>query len=129
MSSQFVNYFKEMLHRLRTRSPKFFLVLSIFGVCLAALGYVPAAIDRWTNIIVSQNFINFCEDVSNWAKGFILATLFASETKPTAMTPEGDVLKKLDEAKYPFTAEVEKKRAEAEATPTVKDPMPNQPTE
>lgn len=119
-----INYLKELVHRIRTRSPKFFFILSVIGGSLTLLGYLPAALDRWTNLDVSQNFINFCEDVSSRAQGFLFATLFAAESKPTAMTPEGNVLKKLDEAKYPFTAEVERKRVEAAEIPVVQDTLP-----
>lgn len=124
MNQQVINFVKESIQRLRVKSPKFFFILSLIGASLTLLGYLPAAIDRWTTISVSQEFINFCEDVSTRAQGFLIATLFSAESKPTAMTPAGDVLKKLDEEKYPYTASVERKKVEAAEIPVVADPLP-----
>lgn len=119
-------FFRESFNRLKTRSPRFFFILTMIGAALTLAGYIPAAIDRWTTISVSQQFINFCEDVGNWSKGFMLATLFAAESKPTGVTQDGSVIKKLDQDRYPFTSAVENKKAIDAETPVIKDPMPGE---
>lgn len=116
------NFINELINRIRTRSPKFFFVCQIIGVCLIFLGYVPAALERWTNLIVSQKFINFCEDVSLHMTGFTMGLFLAGDTRNKGLTYEGDVLEKLDAEKFPFTAEVERKKADE--LPIVPDPLP-----
>lgn len=119
-------FFREVLNRLRTKSPKFFYILQLFGASLTFASYVPTMLERWTTLIVSQHFINFCEDIAKYAAGFTIAALLPAESKPTAMTKDGDVLKKLDSALYPFTAKTEQKQAEKGEVPVVQDPIPEE---
>lgn len=119
-------FFKEFLNRLRTKSPRFFFILQLFGASLTFASYVPTMLERWTTLIVSQHFINFCEDIAKYAAGFTLAAMLPAESKPTAMTQQGDVLKKLDSGTYPFTANQEMKQAEKGAVPVIKDPLPGE---
>lgn len=123
MNTQVINFFREAINRLRTRSPKFFYILQLFAASLTAAGKLPGILERWTTLIVSPQFVNFCDDVSKYAIGFLAATLLSAESKPTAITEGGDVLKKLDDSKYPFTATSEKKKAERHEAPVVKDPL------
>lgn len=116
------NFINELINRIRTRSPKFFLVCQIFGLCMIGMGYVPAMLERWTTLTVSQQFINFCEDVSLGAIGFTSGMFLAGDTRNKGLTYEGDILQKMDAQKFPFSAEVERKKADE--LPIVPDPLP-----
>ena len=119
-------FFKELLNRLRTKSPRFFFILQLFGASLTFASYIPTMLERWTTLIVSQQFINFCEDIAKYAAGFTLAALLPAESKPMAMTKEGDVLKKLDSETYPFTAKNELKQASKGEVAVINDPLPGE---
>ncbi len=123
MNIQIINFFKEAIYRLRTKSPRFFYILQLFAAGLTAASKLPGILERWTTLIVSPQFVHFCDDISKYAAGFLLATLLSSETKQTAITEDGSVIKKLEEKKYPFTTTSEKKKAAKEEAPVVKDPL------
>jgi hypothetical protein len=116
------NFINELINRIRTRSPKFFLVCQIIGLCMIGMGYVPAMLERWTTVVVSQQFINFCEDVSLGAIGFTSGMFLAGDTRNKGLTYSGDIVQKMDAEKFPFTAEVERKKADE--LPIVPDPLP-----
>jgi len=124
MNPQVLNFFREALNRLRTRSPRFFYILQLLGGSMTLAGKLPTLLDRWTTMHISPEFVNVCNDIAKFSLGFLMATFLSAETKPTAVTQEGDVLKKLDETKYPFTATSEKKKAARHETPVVEDPLP-----
>lgn len=127
MNPQILNFFRETLNRLKTKSPRFFFIMQMFAGSLTAASKLPGILERWTTLIVSPQFVNICEDVSKYAIGFLACTLLSAESKPMAMTPKGDVIKRLDEDKYPFTAKVEHQKAEKLETPVVSDPLPKTP--
>lgn len=126
MNKQIANFFIEALNRVRTKSPKFFYILQIIGGALTMAGKIPVMIHKYTDIMMSPGFVEFCNDLGNTALGVMLGAFFSAETKPTAITESGDVLKKLDENKYPFTAKVEQQKAEKADTPIVHDPLPKE---
>jgi len=126
MNTQLMNFLKEILNRLITRSPKFFFVLQVISGAVALAGYVPAMLLNWFNIEMPPHLVHFCKDISKYAIGFIGATSLTAESKPTAVTHEGSVVKKLDEEKYPFTSLVEQKKAEKHEVPVIKDPLNKQ---
>ena len=109
INSQLLNFFREAITRIQTKSPKFFFVLQLFGASLTLAGYIPSMLQRWFNVEVPGHLITLCEDIAKYATGFFGASLFAAQAKPVAQTEEGEMLKKVDAEKFPFTALVEKK--------------------
>lgn len=112
MDIQILNFFKEALQRLKTKSPKFFFVLQMIGIGMLLLGKLPWALERWTTLIVSQQFLNFCHDVSMISAGFVGAIFFTAKAPPVALTEEGEVLNKVEAQKFAFSALSEKKEAD-----------------
>lgn len=104
MSSIALNFFVELWQRLRTKSPTFFRVLQLFSALLSVAGYVPSMLQRWFNVEVPGHIITMCEDISKYAVGFLAAASLPVSSTTVAVTTQGEILKKTDETKLPFTA-------------------------
>jgi hypothetical protein len=127
-SSQVAMFFVELFNRLKSKSPKFFLVLQVIFASLTFAGYVPVMLERYANISVSQNLINLCEDIAKYTTGFLIAVLLPSKPTPVAQTEEGKAIIVTDEKKLPFTAKDEKKSVdETKPPPPVAEEIPEQP--
>lgn len=119
MNSQFTNFFRESWNRLGAKSPKFFFVTRIIGFSLAAAGKLPWALNRYTNIEPSQQFINLCGDIALVFAGFAGASFFPTQSKAVAVTESGDVMKKTNTESLPFTASAEAKTSDKQDLPTI----------
>lgn len=121
-SSIVLDFFKELLNRLFSKSPKFFKVLQVFSACLTFAGYVPSMLQRWIGVPVPGHIIHLFEDIANYAGVFFLGVMLPVAQKPVAQTAEGEAIKVTDEKKMPFTAKAETKVMEAAIPPpSVKD--------
>lgn len=128
MSSQALNFFKELFNRLQTKSPKFFFVLQIFGGSLTFAGYIPSMLQQWFNVEVPGHIITMCEDIGKYAAGFFASSMLAVKTPVVAQTVDGDEVKVTDEKRMPFTSVSEKKEVEtAEPPPPVIPQVPQEP--
>lgn len=112
MSSIAMNFFVELWHRLKTKSPTFFRVLQAFAAILTFAGYFPSMLQRWFNVEVPGHTIALCEDVAKYAIGFLAAAALPVNAPQVSVNEEGVILKKTDEKKLPFTAKKEIKQAE-----------------
>lgn len=110
MNNAVVLFFKELLLRLSTESPRFFKIIQVVMACLTFAGYLPAIMDRWFGIQVSDRFVNICVDIATHTTVFFAASLLPSQNKPVALSETGEILKKTDEKKLPFTAKAEEKQ-------------------
>lgn len=119
MNTQLINFFREALFRLGTKSPKFFFILQIFGASLTFAGYIPSMLLRWFNVDVPDHVIVMCEDISKYAAGFFIASTFPAISKTVGQTEEGHAIVLTDKSKMPFTSASEKKE--------IKKDMPPQP--
>lgn len=121
-SSIIIDFFRESLNRLFSKSPKFFKIFQLFAAALTFAGYVPSMLQRWFGVEVPGTTITMCEDVAKYAAGFFLAVLLPVAQKPVAKTEEGEAIKVTDEKRMPFTAKAETKvMDEAVPPPPVKD--------
>lgn len=111
MGSIIISFFVELFQRIKTKSPTFFRVLQLLGASLTFAGYIPSMLQRWFNVEVPGHVISMCEDVAKYAAGFFAAALFPVAAQPIAVNGDGEVLKKTDEKKLPFTAKKEEKAA------------------
>lgn len=119
MSNPVTNFFLEMFQRLITRSPKFFRVLQLVAACLTFAGKVPWALERWFGVEIPPHTVQLCNDLAKGSLGFFLASLFPVSSPPVAVTASGDILKKTDEKKMPYTAAAEQSLADTkEELPT-----------
>lgn len=104
MSNIALNFFVELWQRLRTKSPTFFRVLQLFSALLTFAGYIPSILQRWFNVEVPGHIITMCEDISKYSAGFLVAASLPVSSTTVAVTTQGEILKKTDETKLPFTA-------------------------
>jgi len=119
MNGQLLNFFKEAWNRIGSKSPKFFFVMKIIGASLALAGKLPWALDRYTNVEPSQQFINLCSDVGTFFMGVFATSFLPSQSRAIAVTEEGDVMKKTDTEQLPFTATSEAKVSDKQDLPTI----------
>lgn len=117
MDSQLVNFFKEALNRLGSKSPKFFFITRMIGISLAAAGKLPWALDRYTNIEPTEQFINVCSDIGLFFAGVFGASFLPTKSAAVAQTESGEAIKVTDENKFPFTASAESKEMEKTKPP------------
>lgn len=121
MNSPALNFFIELWNRLRSKSPKFFMVLQVFSASLTFLGFVPYALENWFNVEMASNFVKMCKDISSHAIVFFAAVSLPGQSTPVAKTENGTILKTTDEKTMPFTAaqEVKKEEKKMEELPVV----------
>lgn len=112
MSNIALNFFIELWHRLKTKSPTFFRVLQAFAAALTFAGYLPSMLQRWFNVEVPGHTIALCEDIAKYAIGFLAAASLPVKSPQVSVNEEGKILNKTDEKKLPFTAKKEIKQAE-----------------
>lgn len=111
MNPQVINFFKEIYFRLRTKSPKLFSILQIFGGSLMLLGYLPGILDDYFNVHLSDALIHLCNKIAWIATGFTGAAMIPAEAKTTSLE-DGTITKEASKTKFPFTASVEQKKAD-----------------
>lgn len=125
MNQQFVYFFREAWNRLGSKSPKFFFITKIIGASLALAGKIPWALDRYTNIEPSQQFVTLCSDIGLFFAGVFGASFLPTQSAAVAQTESGEAIKVTDEKKFPFTATDEsKKMDEAKPPPPVVSEVP-----
>jgi len=103
MNPNVLTFFKEFFQRLFIKSPVFFKVFQLVTGSFTFAAYIPAMLCRWFDVDVPQHFINLCEDMAKYSTGFFASTFLTAETKPVAIMNDGDILKKVDEVRLPFT--------------------------
>lgn len=112
MSNIALNFFVELWQRLKTKSPTFFRVLQAFAASLTFAGFVPSMLQRWFNVEVPGHVITMCEDIAKYSIGFLAAAALPVNAPQVSVTETGEILKKTDEKRLPFTAEKEIQQAE-----------------
>lgn len=117
MNSQLFNFFREAWNRLGSKSPKFFFITKIIGASLALAGKLPWALDRYTNIEPSQQFITLCSDIGLFFAGVFGASFLPTASLPIAQTQSGEAINVTNEKRFPFTASSESKEMDKEQPP------------
>jgi hypothetical protein len=117
-----LDFLREFLNRLVTKSPRFFKILQVIFGLLTFVSYVPSMLQRWFGVEVPGSTITLLEDIAKYSAGFFAALLLPVKQVPVAQTPEGEAIKVTDEKKMPFTAKAEAKAIEETVPPPpVKD--------
>lgn len=111
------DFFREMLNRLKTKSPVFFKVLMIVAASLTFAGYLPSALQRWMDVDVPGQMISICEAIAKYATGFLFACGLTVKTPTVGQTTEGSEVKVTDPVAMPFTAKKEKQDVAKEVPP------------
>lgn len=121
MNGQLLNFFKEAWNRLGKKAPMFFSVMKVIGASLALAGKIPWALDRYTNIEPSEQFINLCSDIGYFFAGVFATSFLPSQSTAVAVTQNGEVIKKTDTEALPFTATSEAKVSDKQELPTIEN--------
>lgn len=119
MDSQLMNFFREAWNRIGSKSPKFFFVTRMIGLCLAAAGKLPWLLDRYTNVDPSQELINLCSDIGWFFTGVFGASFLPTQSTAVAVTQNGAVVKQTNTETLPFTANAEAKKSDAQDLPVI----------
>jgi len=107
-----MDYLKELLQRLKTKKPKFFVVLQIITGVLGAITGLPAFLAQFSIILPPAALVLENKYVA-WASiGFMIASQLTTSSPAATVTKDGVVLTKTDEKKLPFTEKVEVKKAQ-----------------
>lgn len=104
-----LDFFKEMVNRIGSKSPMFFKVLQVLGASLTFAGYVPSMLQQWFGIEVSGGVIHICEKVAAVSAGFFASSMLAAKPAIVGQTVSGLEVKVTNENKMPFTAKSEAK--------------------
>jgi hypothetical protein len=105
-----LSFLQEIFTRLKSKSPKFFVVWQwIFGTLTAIVG-LPEFLQMFS-IHLPQVFTPYLAHAITGASGLLFfMSKMPVETKTLAITSDGAVIKKTDENKLPFTSQAEKKK-------------------
>lgn len=118
-----VLFLLETIKRLAVKSPKFFAIWQWILGLLASLTGFPALL---RSIKVIHSLPPFLEALSNAdvafaALGGLAVAFLTSQSKPVAVTKEGEIIKKTDQTALPFTAVHETKIATKEGNNQTSD--------
>ncbi len=117
-SNQLLNFLIELVGRLRTQKPRFFVYLQYITAAMGAVTGLPGLLMQWgvtlppAMTILENRFVAAC------SVGFFIASQLTTSSPVQAVTKDGAVLKQTDASKMPFTAQ-------NEITTTQKARVPN----
>jgi hypothetical protein len=107
----------ELVQRLKTKKPKFFVVLQYITGLLGAITGLPAFLAQFS-ITLPPTWLALENKYVAWASvGFLIASQLTTATPAATVTKDGVVLTKTDEKKLPFTGEAEVKAAQVKQVP------------
>ncbi len=110
MNNLFLAWLSENLNRLFTKSPLFYKVWQIILGALILVTGLPKFLLAF-HLHIPSPYDVFANQSVAWCSigAFIMASL---SSKGRVQVSEGEIVKKTDETKLPFTAEAEKKEVE-----------------
>lgn len=117
MQNQFLSFMIELLNRLKTKKPRFFIWIQFVTAFMSAVTGIPALLIKWGVVLsppwstLENKFVAAC------SIGAFIASQLTSATPAATVTKDGAVLKQTDASALPFTAEVEVKKAQQDQIP------------
>jgi hypothetical protein len=113
-SNLFLSWLQENIQRFFTSSPLFFKWWQRISYALILITAVPEFLQMFDINLPEPFNTVFSKVVLAASIGILWMARLASQSTPIAVSQSGDVLKKTNEAKLPFTAKAEKKEATKE---------------
>jgi len=107
-----IDFFTEMINRIRAKSPAFFKRIQLAMAVLTFAGYFPSILQQWFNITVSGHVIHIFENVAHYCTGAFITAMMSSKSNVVGQTDSGIEVKVTDENKMPFSAAAEKKEVD-----------------
>lgn len=116
-----INFLKENLQRLFIKMPVFFKIWTGISMVLLLITGLPDFITMLpVGITIPDIWNNYITIAVRYASsGMLFMALLTTQSKPVAVTSEGNVLKETNVDKLPFTASREAKAAIKSDVPTV----------
>ena len=114
----FFSFLVELIKRLKTAKPKFFIYLQDAALVLGAITGIPAFLEQY-NIVLPPAVTMFENKfVAAATVGFLIASQLTSQSTINSISPQGPVNKQTNPVALPFTAKMEEKQAIKEGKPT-----------
>ncbi len=104
-----LDFFVEIINRIRTKSPAFFKILQLIGASLTFAGYFPSMLQVWFGVEVPGKMIGIFETVAHYATGFWASSALAVKAPIVGQTEQGAEVRVTDQRKMPLTAKAEQK--------------------
>jgi hypothetical protein len=118
--NQLFDFLRETLNRLFTKSPKFFMIWQIISGLFVFISGLPLLLTQF-NIHLQEPFATLSSKAVTFAAiGMLLMSKLTTQSKQVAVTEAGDVLKKTDDQKLPFTSGQEQRIVGNEGVNVVK---------
>jgi uncharacterized ion transporter superfamily protein YfcC len=118
--NQLMNFLIELIKRLKTKKPKFFVILQYITGLLGAVTGIPEFLAQF-NIVLPPSLAVLENKYVAWASvGFLIASQLTTQSNPVTVAADGAVLKQTDATRLPFTATNEIKKAQVEEIPNNK---------
>lgn len=114
-----IKFIQEFFQRLFTKSPKFFRVWQLLLSIATIVTGLPELLQYLHITLPPSLAILENQTVSIATSAALLMTLLTTQSKPVGVTTTGEVIKKTNETKLPFTATAEQKSAEKKNVPDV----------
>ena len=112
-----LNFLIELVGRLKTKKPKFFLILQSLTAVLGAVTGIPSFLAQF-GITLPPAAVVLENKYVAWASiGFLIASQLTTQSTAATVTADGTVLKQTDASTLPFTAETEVKKAQVAQVP------------
>jgi hypothetical protein len=111
------NFLVELLNRLKTKKPKFFVYLQYVTAAMGAVTGLPELLTSWGVTFPPELTLLESKAVAFCSVGFFIASQLTSASPVAAVTKDGAVLKQTDSDKLPFTAQAEIKKAQDQQVP------------
>ena len=114
----FLSFLVELIKRLKTSKPQFFVILQYITAGLGAVTGIPAFLKQFGIILPSAMVVLENKYVA-WASiGFLIASQLTTQSTLNSISPQGVANKQTNPKALPFTAAVEVKEAAKEGKPT-----------
>jgi hypothetical protein len=115
--NQFLSFLVELAQRLRTKKPRFFIVLQWLTGVLAGVTGIPSFLAQF-HITLPPAATALENKYVAWAAiGFSLASQLTTANPAATVTADGTVLTETDAKKMPFTKQAEVKKAQDNEIP------------
>lgn len=116
-SNNILAFLQEMVQRLFLKSPKFFRVWQLISGALVLITGIPQLLAAFS-VKLPEEINNNLTTAIGWAsRGIFIMSLMTTQSKPAAIDSEtGEVLKKTNSERLPFTANSEIKEAEKKSS-------------
>jgi hypothetical protein len=126
---QILDFLKEIIGRIRTKSPKFFFIIMCVSVALTGASFLPDLLEKGFRVDISDYWVDTCKRIGIFFSGLFSGSILTVQSKTVSQTKEGQAITVIDEKKMPFTSKVQEKKIEETIPPPPVTDVPEAPEE